>query len=159
MGITLSLGHERYESYMQRMGNTRQMFLASITLKNHSIPAKWCIPERPNVDMKEIYELQVSLKEHIKDFLKDQSLFPRELIFISRNMNIIRANNKSIGSPVNRINVMAQWALYGLARSKQDIDYTEIPIRPRIEDYARTTWNLCRFESTLFAMTMNLIGF
>lgn len=128
---------------------------ASITLQKPFNPGKAVHLGKANVDMKDVYELQVSLKEHIKHFLKDQSLFPRELIFISRNMNIVRANNKSLGSPVNRINVMARWALYGLAKSKQDVDYTTIPIRKRVEDYARTTWNLCLFETTLFAMTMS----
>ncbi|KAG0380374.1 hypothetical protein BGX24_008719 [Mortierella sp. AD032] len=41
-------------------------------------------------------------------------LLPKELIFIGRNMTIVRANNKTLSSPVNRINRMARWAVVGL---------------------------------------------
>ncbi|KAG1460769.1 hypothetical protein G6F56_005872 [Rhizopus delemar] len=63
------------------------------------------------VDTQEMYEMQIHMKDRIKHFLRDQAKFPKELIFISRNMNIVRANNKSVGSPVNRLNVMARWAV------------------------------------------------
>ncbi|KAI7883029.1 hypothetical protein K492DRAFT_205724 [Lichtheimia hyalospora FSU 10163] len=86
---------------------------------------------KADVDMKDIYELQVSLKEHIKDFLA----FPSRA-----DLHFARHEYCSRQQQVN-------W--------QSNIDYTEIPIRQRIEDYARTTWNVCRFESTLFAMTMS----
>ncbi|KAG1052991.1 hypothetical protein G6F43_004899 [Rhizopus delemar] len=81
---------------------------ASITLQR-PFSGKKSIDQ--SVDVKEMYDLQVHMKDRIKHFLRDQELFPRELIFISRNMNIVRANNKSVGSPVNRLNLMARWAV------------------------------------------------
>ncbi|KAJ9078517.1 hypothetical protein DSO57_1005959 [Entomophthora muscae] len=58
---------------------------------------------------------QVALKERAQKFLSDTEALPRELIFVGRNMNIVRANNKLLGSPVNRISRMADWAIIGLA--------------------------------------------
>ena len=60
--------------------------------------------------MKDIYEMQVSAKERVVQFLSDTKLIPQELIFIGRNLNLIRSNNKSMGSPVNRIAIMASTA-------------------------------------------------
>ncbi|KAI9321246.1 ABC1 family-domain-containing protein [Dichotomocladium elegans] len=115
---------------------------ASITLQKPFNPNRAVHLGQANVNMRDVYEMQMSLKERIRDFLKDQQLFPRELIFISRNMNIVRANNKSVGSPVNRINVMARWALYGHEKNRGD-------------DMAGSTWRLCKFESTLFLMSLS----
>ncbi|RCI01285.1 hypothetical protein CU097_015863 [Rhizopus azygosporus] len=81
---------------------------ASITLQR-PFSGKKAVDQE--IDVKEMYEMQAHMKERIKHFLSDQGLFPRELIFISRNMNIVRANNKAVGSPVNRLNVMARWAV------------------------------------------------
>lgn len=81
---------------------------ASITLQR-PFSGKKAVDQE--IDVKEMYEMQAHMKERIKHFLSDQELFPRELIFISRNMNIVRANNKAVGSPVNRLNVMARWAV------------------------------------------------
>ncbi|KAF9121156.1 hypothetical protein BGX30_002757, partial [Mortierella sp. GBA39] len=58
--------------------------------------------------------IQMKLKTTLKDFLINSELLPKELIFIGRNMTIVRANNKTLGSPVNRINRMARWAVVGL---------------------------------------------
>ncbi|ORX96476.1 putative mitochondrion protein [Basidiobolus meristosporus CBS 931.73] len=63
---------------------------------------------------RDVYEMQLQLKERAKEFLSNTELIPRELIFIGRNMNIVRANNKVFGSPVNRINMMANYAVKGL---------------------------------------------
>lgn len=45
--------------------------------------------------------------------LSDANKFPDELLFIGRNMNLVRSLNKSMGSSVNRINVMANYAVKG----------------------------------------------
>lgn len=98
------------------------------------------------VSFQDAYEMQMSMKSRIKNFLSNQQLFPRELIFVSRNMNIVRANNKSMGSPVNRINVMARWAVRGMDRKDE---------AKGLRGYLRSTWRVILFESTLFAMTVS----
>lgn len=35
---------------------------------------------------------------------------PGSGVQVGRNLNIVRANNKALGSPVNRINIMARYA-------------------------------------------------
>lgn len=37
-------------------------------------------------------------------------LVPKELIFVGRSMRIIQANNQVLGSPVNRLNILARHA-------------------------------------------------
>jgi aarF domain-containing kinase len=109
---------------------------ASITLQRPFSPDK-AVHLQQNIQVKDMYKLQSEMKERIKHFLKDQALFPRELIFISRNMNIVRANNKSVGSPINRINLMARWAVEGLQKGTW------------------LSWRSMLFETTLLLMSMS----
>lgn len=45
--------------------------------------------------------------------MKDTINFPKELIFISRNMNLVRSLNKYYGGIADRIPIMAKAAYYG----------------------------------------------
>ncbi|KAI7900502.1 ABC1 family-domain-containing protein [Cokeromyces recurvatus] len=110
---------------------------ATITLQR-PFSGKKAVHIDQKVDLNEMYELQTHMKERIKNFLYDQALFPRELIFISRNMNIVRANNKAVGSPINRINIMARWAVLGLSKKKG----------------SWLSWRSVVFECTLFLMSV-----
>jgi aarF domain-containing kinase len=85
---------------------------ASATLQRPYNPTKVLHLERVSVE--DIYQMQVSAKEKITKFLKDTKKIPLELIFIERNLTLVRSNNKHLGSPVNRINIMANWAVAGL---------------------------------------------
>ncbi|CAO3627242.1 unnamed protein product [Mucor fragilis] len=111
---------------------------ATITLQR-PFSGKKAVHIDQQVNVKDMYELQANMKERIKDFLQDQALFPKELIFISRNMNIVRANNKAIGSPINRINLMARWAVLGLSRDKG----------------TWLSWRSVVFECTLLLMSLS----
>ncbi|CAO3601147.1 unnamed protein product [Absidia cylindrospora] len=84
---------------------------ASITLQKPFVAGK---PVQQSATLKDIYEFQSGIKARLKHFLEDQAQFPRELIFLLRNMEIVRGNNKMVGSPVNRLNIMASWAVRGL---------------------------------------------
>jgi aarF domain-containing kinase len=53
-------------------------------------------------------------------------------------MNIVRANNKAVGSPVNRINIMARWAVRGVSGKGTWL-----------------SWRSFVFESTLFLMSLS----
>ncbi|KAI8610359.1 ABC1 family-domain-containing protein [Chytriomyces sp. MP71] len=68
------------------------------------------LSDDPEVRKKQLYDMQLKMKERAKKYLSDTDKVPRELIFVGRNLNIIRSNNKSYGSPVNRINLMCNWA-------------------------------------------------
>jgi aarF domain-containing kinase len=120
---------------------------ASVTLQKPYMPSKAPHLAQGNVSFQDAYQMQMSMKSRIRNFLVNQALFPRELIFVSRNMNIVRANNKTMGSPVNRINIMARWAVYGLESKTKE--------KRGIKDYLKHSWRLVLFETTLFAMTLS----
>ncbi|KAK4189200.1 putative aarF domain-containing protein kinase 1 [Podospora australis] len=56
------------------------------------------------------YEMQQKMKQAMRDMLADEEKWPKELIFISRNMRIVQGNNAFLGSPVNRIKIMGEWS-------------------------------------------------
>ncbi|CAO3634370.1 unnamed protein product [Cunninghamella blakesleeana] len=85
---------------------------ASITLQKPFVPDKAVHIQQTSLH--DIYQYQTDMKARLKNFLENQEQFPRELIFLSRNMEIVRGNNKLVGSPVNRINIMAKWAVRGI---------------------------------------------
>ncbi|EXJ70326.1 Atypical/ABC1 protein kinase [Cladophialophora psammophila CBS 110553] len=65
------------------------------------------------------YELQQAMRKGIKEILADESKWPRELIFIGRNMRIVQGNNQYLGSPVNRIKITGNWASRALSEDQQ----------------------------------------
>lgn len=83
-------------------------------LKPYNMNLSPSITPTTNTSVLDAYEIQMKLKTSLKEFLINSELLPKELIFIGRNMTIVRANNKTLGSPVNRINRMARWAVVGL---------------------------------------------
>ena len=56
------------------------------------------------------YEMQKRMKQGIRDVLADEDKWPKELVFIGRNMRIVQGNNQYMGSPVNRVKMMGEWA-------------------------------------------------
>ena len=56
----------------------------------------------------------MKLKNDLKRLLGDTELLPPALLFVGRNMNLVRSINKELKSPVNRIHVMAEKAVVGL---------------------------------------------
>lgn len=56
------------------------------------------------------YAMQARMKQGIRDILADEERWPKELIFLGRNMRIVQANNQRLGSPVNRVKRMGLWA-------------------------------------------------
>ena len=51
--------------------------------------------------------------ERVKQLLTDSEKTPRELAILGRHLNIVRANNSAMGSPANRIGIMADAAAAG----------------------------------------------
>lgn len=63
------------------------------------------------------FEMQVKARESMKQILGDETKWPKELIFIGRNLRIVQGNNQFLGSPVNRIKITGLWASRALVES------------------------------------------
>ncbi|KAF1811032.1 ABC1 domain protein [Eremomyces bilateralis CBS 781.70] len=61
------------------------------------------------------YEMQMKMRHNVKDILGNEDQWPKELIFIGRNLRIVQGNNQYLGSPVNRIKITGLWASRALA--------------------------------------------
>ncbi|PVU97018.1 hypothetical protein BB561_000811 [Smittium simulii] len=86
------------------------------------------------------YEKQMSSKQIAIKFFSDSSKLPPELVFVMRNMNMIRSNNKALGSPVNRIKVMANYAAFG-STIDNDVDYETNVIYKLIDKHKTTLYD------------------
>ena len=53
------------------------------------------------------------MKGRIRELMKHTMDFPKELLFIGRNMNLVRSLNKHYGGIGERIPIMAQSAFIG----------------------------------------------
>ncbi|KAH9450403.1 hypothetical protein MJO29_014533 [Puccinia striiformis f. sp. tritici] len=60
------------------------------------------------------YESSLKIKETMKTILENEALIPQELIFIVRCMRMMQGNNQVLGSPTNRINILAHGAAAGM---------------------------------------------
>lgn len=77
------------------------------------------------------YEMQMKMRAGIKQILGDEEKWPRELIFIGRNLRIVQGNNQFLGSPVNRIKITGLWASRALAESR------DLPIGERLKNWVK----------------------
>lgn len=87
---------------------------ASATLQRPYNPNKALHLGSQTITREDIYKMQTVTKERIAKLLSDTSKIPLELIFVGRNLNLVRSNNKHLGSPINRVNIIAKWAVSGL---------------------------------------------
>ncbi|KAL9941222.1 hypothetical protein D7B24_005461 [Verticillium nonalfalfae] len=65
------------------------------------------------------YEMQRRMKQGVREILGDGDKLPKELMFIGRNMRIVQGNNQHLGSPVNRIKMMGEWASRSMFEDKR----------------------------------------
>ncbi|KAJ7755229.1 ABC1 family-domain-containing protein [Mycena metata] len=72
---------------------------------------------RKPIEEMDNYERSVMMKAMLKAFLIDTDRMPKVLIFLLRNMRMVQGNNKSLGSPVNRIKITGFSASRALTRS------------------------------------------
>ncbi|GAA5910016.1 ABC1 kinase family protein [Sporobolomyces salmoneus] len=100
------------------------------------------------------YEQQVGLKARIKTMLESEELIPRELIFVTRGLRMLQANNQAMGSPSNRINIHAHYAADGLASFTPAASRSLTQIG--LKTYAIEKVRLVIFRVVLFAVD---IGF
>ncbi|KAI5285837.1 hypothetical protein KEM55_000492, partial [Ascosphaera atra] len=83
------------------------------------------------------YEMHKMARDAIRDMLGDETRWPQELIFITRNLRIVQGNNQFLGSPVNRIKSMGVWA------SRALVDAREIPRGERFKNWWRHLFFRC----------------
>jgi len=77
------------------------------------------------------FEMQQKMRKGIKQILGDEKKWPRELIFIGRNLRIVQGNNQFLGSPVNRIKITGFWA------SRALVDSPDLPLTDRFLNFGR----------------------
>ena len=85
------------------------------------------------------YEMQMKMRSGIKQILGDETKWPRELIFIGRNLRIVQGNNQFLGSPVNRIKITGLWASRALV---ENVDSS-------LTERAKNLWRHLLFRSVL----------
>ena len=77
------------------------------------------------------FEMQQKMRQGVRQILGDEKKWPRELIFIGRNLRIVQGNNQFLGSPVNRIKITGNWA------SRALVDSPDLPFGERVRNYGR----------------------
>ncbi|XXH02882.1 regulator of ime2 [Hypoxylon texense] len=87
------------------------------------------------------FEAQQRMKQGIREILADEDKWPQELIFIGRNMRIVQGNNQFMGSPINRVKIMGNWASRSLFQDPN------LPLRERMAN----AWRHLLFKTVLFA--------
>lgn len=85
------------------------------------------------------YEMQERMRQGMRDVLADEDKWPRELLFIGRNMRIVQGNNQFLGSPVNRIKMTGTWA------SRSLVDDPNLGLGQR----SRNFWNHVLFRTVM----------
>ncbi|KAM0193939.1 hypothetical protein ACHAPI_007368 [Fusarium lateritium] len=87
------------------------------------------------------YAMQQRMKQGIREMLADEDKWPQELIFIGRNMRIVQGNNQYLGSPVNRVKMMGEWASRSLFEDPQ------LPLSQRLQN----RWRHVIFKTVMVA--------
>ncbi|KAK0510064.1 hypothetical protein JMJ35_007458 [Cladonia borealis] len=91
------------------------------------------------------YEMQQKMRKGIREILGDETKWPRELIFIGRNLRIVQGNNQFLGSPVNRIKIMGNWA------SRSLVDSPDLSYREKAKNFGRhLIFKFVLFSSDLY---------
>ncbi|GAA5856773.1 hypothetical protein JCM8547_008835 [Rhodosporidiobolus lusitaniae] len=106
----------------------------------------------------------VGLKERIKTMLESEEKIPRELIFVTRAMRMMQGNNQSLGSPTNRINLLAHHAARGLSsfppssHPPPSSSLTRSLLHPSyLPQYLSETLRLAVFKVVLFAVDVGFV--
>jgi aarF domain-containing kinase len=91
------------------------------------------------------YEMQQAARKAIREILGDENKWPRELIFIGRNLRIVQGNNQFLGSPVNRVKITGMWA------SRALVDAPDLPLSEKIRNLGRhVIFRIVLFSSDIF---------
>ncbi|KAK9454806.1 ABC1 family-domain-containing protein [Dipodascopsis uninucleata] len=96
-----------------------ELFASSVMLKPYSGAKKGPFRQIGKASLNdsgnEDFEQHEQLRNSFRNFIQDTNKIPLELIFLGRNMRIIQGCNQLMGSPVNRVKILANWASKSLA--------------------------------------------
>jgi aarF domain-containing kinase len=96
---------KKLEEITKKWGmNDFESFVGATMMKPYNSKKK--LSDRPTKN--EIYEMQLKFKKQLDKQMNNFSNLPKELIFVGRNMNLIRSLNKKAGSIVDRISMLAE---------------------------------------------------
>ncbi|KPI83370.1 putative ABC transporter [Leptomonas seymouri] len=100
------------------------------------------------VTREEVREMQRKAHAHAKEILRDTRRIPKELIMVSRSLDILRGVNRLYGSPVNRMNMFVKSALeclgplrnyeaveHYLSRMQRVMEERGVPLDVRMDSY------------------------
>lgn len=94
------------------------------------------------------FEMQQKMRHGIREVLGDETKWPKELIFIGRNLRIVQGNNQFLGSPVNRIKITGNWA------SRSLVDSPDLPLSEKAKNLGRhLIFKLVMFSSDVVFYT------
>jgi aarF domain-containing kinase len=77
------------------------------------------------------YAAQEAMRAQMREMLADETKWPRELIFIGRELRILQGLNQHLGTPVNRLKITGMWASRALAESSDQ------PFSSRVRNWYR----------------------
>ncbi|GAC97021.1 potential mitochondrial chaperonin [Pseudozyma hubeiensis SY62] len=149
-----------------------ELFASATLLRPWSKPKKKDEANKPGEHARKTdLELQREMKEKLKSFLVHTELLPKELLFVGRSMRIIQANNQVLGSPVNRLNILAKHAAAALISNTDTPSLYRVfkPIRTsnqtqrasfgkRLSTWIKDRLDFVRFRTTLLVLDMAFIG-
>ncbi|KAI9226170.1 MAG: ABC1 family-domain-containing protein [Piptocephalis tieghemiana] len=101
-------------------------------------------PTSTSSTQQDTYSSQSEAKDRVRAFLSNSQSIPLELIMVGRNLNIVRSINRSAGSPVNRIGLMADRAVRALG-----FDGSR-----NIGRRIRSRWMWIRFRLSLWTLSL-----
>ncbi|KAL2866994.1 ABC1 kinase family protein [Aspergillus lucknowensis] len=91
------------------------------------------------------YDMQQASRKAIREILGDETKWPRQLIFIGRNLRIVQGNNQFLGSPVNRVKITGMWASRALVESP------DLPFSEKVRNFGHhLLFRVVLFSSDLF---------
>lgn len=87
-------------------------------------------------------------RQLLVNFLSDEAKFPLQLLFLSRTMRMMQNLNQSLGSPVNRMNLLTKEAVTALTQQNLSLGFrsSEVSLWLRTSDL----WTLTRIQIGLF---------
>ncbi|KAJ2809479.1 hypothetical protein H4R20_000099 [Coemansia guatemalensis] len=102
------------ETMFSTMVSLKPPQLGSMRARRHTRNTNNTAGDRDSSSKGTHFDQQMEMKARAVAALRDSLKLPPELVFVTRNMNIVRANNQSLGTPVNRVQILGHYAARGL---------------------------------------------
>ncbi|EGF99410.1 uncharacterized protein MELLADRAFT_94662 [Melampsora larici-populina 98AG31] len=102
------------------------------------------------------YEKDLKIKDTLVGMLENQKMIPNELIFIIRCMRMMQGNNQVLGSPSNRINILAHGAASGMNAYKV-LSYSDGSFKEVTKDWIKHLARVWTFQITLVFVDLGFL--